>query len=201
MKMILKVSGKTIQFFCHDALATQAKWLGGLLRDILKEQGLGFLKDGATIGLGWSVLKFVQIDDHYLLCEPDFSSNPFSRFRKDLTCTLQVQMEQNELLKLFEIEEGVPTRFDQKMIIAKGCLNEREIYLERIAVDDPADSGWFIGYKEQPATAMENEALYVYQLLELRPTVLKALIFPIGYLVVFDGYEIVSIVNEQNETP
>jgi hypothetical protein len=64
-------------------------------------------------------------------------------------------------------------------------------------VPEKGDSGWYIGEVDQPQN--ELKAIYSYQLLPLRPALLKVLALPVGYVVVFENDRIEAILNEQNE--
>ncbi len=46
----------------------------------------------------------------------------------------------------------------------------------------------------------EYESIYAYQLVKLRPALLKVLMLPYDYIVVFDGDTIVEILNENDES-
>ena len=46
----------------------------------------------------------------------------------------------------------------------------------------------------------EYESIYAYQLLNIRPSVLKALMLPYDYIVVIDGDDIIELLNEKDES-
>jgi len=166
-----------------------------LLEKSEKERGAGFLEDGASIQIGWSFIKNRREGDKLIVVEPNFSGDPFQETNNDLTCTLKVKAEQNDVLSGLGLE-GTPVSFQDKIILSKGCLEKPHIYLER-QMPKSGDSGWYIGEVGQP----QNEliAIYVYQLLQLRPAIFKVLALPEGYIVVFQNNEIETILNEQNE--
>jgi hypothetical protein len=192
-----RISGKTFTVTCADAMSPQAEWLLGLLRKIETERGFGFLNDGVRLQIGWSILVVKRKGGEYLVCEPNYAGDPFHQIQDDLTCTLSVQSEQNTLLKRLGLE-GAPLTFQDKVILAKGCLKEKRLYLERKS-PSPGDSGWYIGPADEPKDPVQYEAVFVYQFLRLRPALLSALALPVGFLVVFDGNEIEAIMNDQNE--
>ena len=165
------ISNKKFFVSCADQFRQQADWLLSLLEKIEKERGAGFLEDGSSIQIGWSFIKIRREGDKLIVAEPNFSGDPFQETNDDLTCTLKVQAEQNDVLSALGLE-GTP-------------------------VPKSGDSGWYIGEVEQP----QNEliAIYVYQLLQLRPAILQVLALPKGYIVVFQNNEIETILNEQNE--
>ena len=46
----------------------------------------------------------------------------------------------------------------------------------------------------------EYESIYAYQLLNIRPSVLKALMLPYDYIVVIDEDDIIELLNEKDES-
>lgn len=60
------------------------------------------------------------------------------------------------------------------------------------------DSGWYIGPEDQARALGSYEAILVYQLLALRPALMKVLALPVGYLVVCDRNRIEAILNEMS---
>jgi hypothetical protein len=71
---------------------------------------------------------------------------------------------------------------------------------ERLSGDD---SGWFVGVAEtgqlQPVTSTGGyEAVYSYQLLRRRPSLLVVLGLPVGCIVIFNGSQIESAVDPEN---
>jgi hypothetical protein len=189
------ISGKRFTASCADALQPHAEWLLSLFERIEKERGSGFLEDGARIQVGWSLLSIRREGDALVIVEPDFSGNPFETSRADLTTTLSVQAQQNDVLTALGLP-GTAVSFRDKIVFAKGCLDQPHIYLERQA-PKPGDSGWFIGEVKKPQS--ELAAIYVYQLLKIRPEILKVLALPVGYVVVFRDTAIEAVLNDKNQ--
>lgn len=201
MQFAKTIIGRRLTLECHQALKAQAEWLLNLVDDIVRENGVEVFKDGYKIEVGWSVLTIgKRSNGEFAVLEPDFSNDPFRHVRDELTCTLSVQAEQND----FSMEVGmapVVTSFQDKVVYSKSCLDERSIYLER-TTPRPDDSGWFIGPTRQqgePDDPSKFLACYAYELLELRPEVMKVLQLPPGYLVVFDGSEVKAILTADNK--
>jgi hypothetical protein len=188
----------TVVVKCATAVATQAEWLLGLIERIEQQRGGGFIRDGVRIQVGWSVLTFVQRDNELIVCEPDFDNNPFRDARDDVTCTLTVQSQQNDVLRRVGVD-GVPATFQEKVIFAKGCLEGNpRVYLERTAPTQ-GDSGWYVGPAGDPDKREELGAVFVYQVVRIRPPLLQALALPPGYLVVFNGDQLEAVLNPHNE--
>jgi hypothetical protein len=137
-------------------------------------------------------------DSEILLCEPDFAGNPFSDVVEDVTRTLWVQTQQVDVLRKLGLE-GTPARFQDTVVIAKGCLDEQDIFLQRQDTTEPGDSGWFIGrVKDTQEKAGDYEGVFVYQLLFARPSVMQMMALPPGYIVVFEWDRIGSILDPQD---
>lgn len=197
------LDGTTVLIRCDYRLEQQAEWLLKTLADIHKHDPL---QEGATIELGWSVLTLVDEDGKLVVCEPDFAESPFENAIADVTMTLHILAEQNYIISQTHTSETAQIpRFDDTIVMQKGVLDETDIYLERDEASDDEDSGWFIGSlgnddeDETKELDAENlEAIYVYELLKTRPALLSVLGLPAGYVVVFTGDDIDSIVDEND---
>lgn len=94
----------------------------------------------------------------------------------------------------------VDVRFDDKVVLFTGCLEEPGMYGER---SQPArgDSGWYFGptREHRTPTANDLEAIWLYELLHKRPSLLPAMCLPVGWVVVCDGAEVVDIADPDNK--
>jgi len=180
---------------CSPKLEKQAR---RLLATIARFQhDPGGIHPGTTVDFGWSTLTLVEENAKLIICEPDFSRNPFKDIRFDVTCTLAVQGWQNNLLNKLGVV-GVPCRFRDKVVLAKGCIGVGRVYLERAKGVPRGDSGWYIGPVDNSEEVQCYEAIYVYQLLASRPELMQALMLPPGFLVVFDGSRIDGVLDADN---
>src|SRR5262249_35465056 len=143
------------------------------------------LKNGFKIQLGWSILSLQERNSELVVCEPDYRKNPFEDWHDDITCTLKVQAEQNEILELTEAE-GNFALFQDTIIYAKGCLAEQRVYLHRSPPAFGGDSGWYIGPVKGSAKKPVLEKMHVYELLRHRPALLQVLCLPVEYMVIFN---------------
>ena len=96
-------------------------------------------------------------------------------------------------------------RFDDKIAVAKGSIVKPKICLQRFR--DLGGSGWCVNEifqnkdgKFSNVDTTEYESIYAYQLLNIRPSVLKALMLPYDYIVVIDGDDIIELLNEKDES-
>lgn len=179
----LRVGEVNLVAHCDEAFAVQA---GSMLEAIASLQGQGKgLDDGVHVQFGWSLLTLRRRGDELLVCEPDFDGDPFHGVREDVTCTLRILMGQVAVVRRLGLRP-VEIRFEDKVVLAKGCLAGRRVYLQR-SQPRPGDSGWYVGPVDGPAPEQRPEsfeAIHVFELLRRRASLLQVLALPAGYLVV-----------------
>ena len=182
---------------CAEELAAQGEYFADVISKHAM-QGSG-LVDGSTFEIGWCVLKVSLVDKQLELQEPDYTTNPFINYKSDISASLRVLLAQNELIQR---TNAIPcsARFDERIVIRKGCLSEARLYMER---SNPTgnDSGWYIskaGEQSTPAPS-DLESIYSFELLSLRPALLSCLLMPPGWLVVWQGNKIEAIVNADDQ--
>jgi hypothetical protein len=202
------IGDKTVLLRCDVRLQMQVEWLFDALTEIHKHQPL---EDGMAVEVGWSVLALLCPDElpitMLMVCEPDFDDNPFTNVIGDVTRTLLILAQQNDVIVATKTEETahIP-RFDDTLVLRKGVLDEDSVYLERSEPEGDEDSGWYLGLVSEMGADPEREvplddyeALYVYELLGTRPSLMQALCLPVGYTAVFAGDEIVEVINPEGE--
>jgi hypothetical protein len=183
---------------CQDDMAHQGLWLLDLVAS-RAEVGPG-LADGTTVQVGWSVLTLAATAGGTLeVREPAFDSDPLAATRADVSTTLRVLAAQTELLRRVG-SEGLAARFDDKVIVQKGCLAEPGIYAQR-SQPSPGDSGWYVGLADGPAAvgADDLRAIRLFQLLTLRPGLLAAMALPVDWMCVWQGEDIRGIADDRNQ--
>jgi len=79
------------RLICTPAQQTQGEWLASLVETVQPNAG-------ATVRVGWSVLRLQSFDGKLVLCEPDFDGNPFTDFRPSVSTTLEVLAAEKSLL-------------------------------------------------------------------------------------------------------
>jgi hypothetical protein len=159
------------------------------------------LKDGSIIRFGWSDLKLSQEGNELVIMEPDFENDPLNHFIPQVTTTLEILLQQFSLLYKINVPPG-NCYYRDKIIIAKDCLQKKDIYMERSKIEDKNDSGWFIGENKTDKKEYSNEnleAIYTFQILKARPELMKTLALPDGYLVTFSGDAITAIIDDKNK--
>lgn len=173
----------------------QADWLLGLIERIQHEGTI--LKNAAKIQVGWSVLTMREQGNEVVILGPDFDGNPMLDTTEDLSLTLSVQAQQNDVLNRLRLE-GRAALFQDKIVTARGALERERVYIERSGDPPKGDSGWYLGLVETDQGAGQLEAYQIYEMLRLRPALMQALALPTGYLVVFEGDDIAAVLNKDN---
>jgi hypothetical protein len=188
------IGDRTFTVKCEEHFLASADWLLKLFEEIEDSRGI---HDGMRIQAGWSILTAVESNGAVEVLAPDYNGDPFTDTTDNLSVYFSVQLAQNEVLKQLSLE-GEASLFQDKIIAAKGVFDREMVYLERSQDVSEGDSGWYIGPVEQLEEQPELEAFYMYELLKLRPSLLKALAIPKGYLVVFNGVDIEAVLDENN---
>ncbi len=155
------------------------------------------LKDKFKVQVGWSIFTIVEGSEGFNVVAPDYSRNPFSESTDDLTISLWIQLEQGTLLNKLKLE-GEMISFQDKIVCTKGVLSLDNIYLERSKEHEKGDSGWYIGPVDESIATDELEAYYAYQLLKIRPSIIKTLALPSGYMAVLDKDELKAVLDEND---
>ncbi|MBU3202158.1 hypothetical protein LL037_14855 [Clostridium estertheticum] len=177
----------------ENYLAEQAESLLELISRIEVKK----LKNNFKTQIGFSIFTILEENDGIHVIAPDYKNNPFKDKTDDLTIHLWIQLEQGQLLKQIKLE-GEMISFQDKIICAKGVLELDDIYLERNEDHEEGDSGWYIGPVNETISNEELEAYYTYQLLKIRPELIKTLSIPCGYMVVFNKDKIVAILDKND---
>lgn len=195
-----EINGTKYSLCTEEPLYAQALSMFRAIRTIHQEK----LKNGFKLQIGFSLFIFVETAEGYQIVMPDYTKSPFTDTTEDLTIALWIQLEQADLLQLYHLP-GETVRFDDKIVAAENVLQKNQISLQRFT--DLGESGWCVEEIKKgdngeffPVTANAYESYYIYQLLKIRPALIKALVLPYEYIVVFDGDNIVEILNEQNES-
>ena len=188
------IAGREVVARCHPALERHAHWLLGVF-DELDREG----KDvwgGQRIEVGWSLLTLWREGERWIVHEPNFAGDPFRGTRGDVTTSLSVQAQQNDVVKRVGVEP-VKVSFQDHILIGEGCLDAPDVYLQRHEPPTPSHSGWYLGPVNGDVEEREN--FYVYELLKRRQAVLQVLALPPGYLAVFERDRIKAVLNSADE--
>jgi hypothetical protein len=191
----LQAGDVTLVARCEPQLEAQAD---AVLRRIVAQHSGGVgLTDRVKISFGWSELQLQRRGSELLVCEADYTRNPWSDVREDISLAINIGRAQAELAKKVSVKVLLCT-FSQSIQTAAGCLAEEEILMWRIRKPKPEDSGWFIGPVDQERLARVHEQgdydpILSYQLVSLRPELIPALILPMEFKVHFRGKDMISV--------
>lgn len=186
---------------CNAGLATQAEWL---LRTIGKVLEATAFKEGMTIQVGWTRFSLRTQAGRVVVCEPSFHGNPFAASSTDVTVSLAVLSAHDEMIQLLGVEPE-PVSFHHSVLIHRGCLSERRIFMERKTAAAGDASGWCVGVVGQEPSFVEApdpekvEWIRSTELLRVRRPLVVPLFLPAGYVVTWDGDAIASLVSPEHE--
>lgn len=187
------IDGKVFKVNSEEYLREQAEALLEMIGNIEASK----LKDKFKVQVGWNIFTIVVDDEGFKILAPNYSTNPFIESTDDLTIPLWIQLEQGILLNKLKLD-GEMISFEDKIICAKGVLLIDNIYLERSKEHEKGDSGWYIGPVDESISTDELEAYYAYQLLKLRPSIIKMLALPSGYMAVIEKDEVKAVLDEND---
>jgi hypothetical protein len=197
MQRELTIGSRVVRFHCAKELAPQADWLEGVLKDIAAERGDDFFAPGKTIQLGWSLLTLVDKDGVLEVHEPDFDGNPAKQTRNDLTVTLTVIAQQNDIINALGVEP-VPVNFLDKIVCVEGVLDAEDVFFQRSAPKGD-DTGWTMKLLADPHRDTDYNWIFVHALLRIRPAAMKILTLPVGYMAFFLGDKLDAILDENDK--
>jgi hypothetical protein len=187
------IGGKLFRVNSEKYLKKQAEALLEIIGNIESSK----LKDKFKVQVGWGIFTIVEDSNGFNIVAPDYSRNPFSESTEDLTISLWIQLEQGTLLNKLKLD-GEMISFQDKIVCTKGVLSLDNIYLERSKEYEKGDSGWYIGSVDESIATDELEAYYAYQLLKIRPSIIKTLVLPNGYMAVLDKDELKAVLDEND---
>ncbi|URZ18607.1 immunity protein Imm33 domain-containing protein [Clostridium felsineum] len=187
------INGKLFKVTVEEYLKEQAQAFLDVIANIESSK----IKDKFKIQIGWSIFTIVEDSDGFNIVSPDYSKNLFHESTNDLTIPLWIQLEQGILLNKLRLD-GEQISFQDKVVCTKEVLSMDSIYMERASEREKGDSGWYIGPVDESITNDKLEAYYAYQLLKIRPAIIKTLALPSGYMAVFEKDELKAVLNEKD---
>jgi hypothetical protein len=186
---------------CDSSLATQAEWL---LRTVAKVLDAAQFKEGMTIQVGWTRFSLRTQAGRVLVCEPSFHGNPFAASSTDVTVSLAVLSAHDEMIHLLGVEPE-PVSFHHSVLIQRGCLSERRIFMARKSAAEGDASGWCVGLVgEERAFAGKPdpekiEWIRSTELLRVRRPLTIPLFLPAGYVFTWESDVVTSLENAAHE--
>lgn len=186
----------TIVVHADPALRGEVDRLFLLFEDLLAESVP--LTETTRLPIGWTTLSFVVDHDRLLVEEPDYDDDPEANTRPDISVSLATLARQRAVLQ----QVGVPGQaidFDQHVLTIRGVLEREEVMLVRVESPGGRLTGWRLTPAEGLEDADEIESVPVHVILAARPELLDAMLLPPGYLALYSGARLTTIVNEANE--
>lgn len=161
---------------------------------------VNILQPGFKLQIGWSLYFMEAATDGFQITSPDYTANPFEQTTPDLTIALSVQMRQNDMLRE-TCTTATAVSFQDTLIILNDALTDANTYMVRDETSRAGDSGWYWGLVNDHQTNRKTEdytALYVWQLLKIKPVLMPLLALPYGCMAMISNDEIVEIVDGEN---
>lgn len=187
-----KINGTEFSFSTEEVLRPLAEPLLEAIGQIPVDK----LKDGFRIEAGFTTFTLSYHDGCYDIAAPDYTDDPFTVLTTDLTMALLIQYNQVCFLKKQGVT-GQSVHYYDKVAVAKGALESSTISIHRY--EDLGGSGWSVELykidengKAEPVESKEYEAVYAYELIGKRPELVDALLLPCGYIVVYNGSEVIA---------
>jgi hypothetical protein len=160
---------------CDAGVVPEAKTFMATLVERMRH-GLA-LRDGMVWPLGWSHFILRKNGDDYIANEPNYATNPVFALRQDCTTTLAVH---REMVAFAALNGASPmfAKFPDRIVVRQGWAHQTALTAER--TDNSVESGWRIDF---PNATSETGVIKVYDLLGVRPSLLRVLALPRGSTV------------------
>lgn len=158
------------------------------------------LAPGARIDFGWVPLQIEADNGEWLVCEPDFDSEPM-QWRPSVDATLGVLQAQGTLMRHLGIQPK-RTRGDHLLWLAPSAVRASSVYLHRKESESADKSGWYIGKEcseeddEETQCAVE---VLAGRLLSIKPEWVVVLALPVGYLAQFEEDRLTAIYDDRDQ--
>jgi hypothetical protein len=195
-EFVMPYGDQTIYVYADPALSGEVERLFALFGDLLAESVP--LSATTRLPIGWTTLSFAADHERLIVEEPDYANDPEANTHPDISISLAILARQRAVLE----QVGVPGEaidFDQHVLTITGVLEREEVMLVRVESPGGRMTGWRLTPAEGIEDADEIESLPVYTIFNARPELLDAMLLPPGYLALYSGARLTTIVNEANE--
>ena len=194
------IDGKNVNTYCDETLSVQAESILEMIGNTQKSKNI--LQDGYKIQIGWSMYFINLIDGELAITIPDYKKNPFKDTESDISLAVLVQMQQNDMLRQTNME-GEYVTFQDTMIILKDALDSSDLFFVREETEKAKDSGWYLGLlsdaeNRESRPVSDYISVHTYQLLTIKPELLKLLFLPTGSMAIIKYDEITEILDADN---
>lgn len=192
----LPYGARTIHVYADPALDGEVARLFLLFEDLRAEAVP--ITDQTRLPIGWTTLSFTDDGARLIVQEPDYDQEPESNTRPDISVSLATLARQRKVLEQVGVP-GAAINFDQHVLTIRGVLDEAEVMLIRVESPGGRMTGWRLTPEAGIEDSDEIESLPVYEILAVRPELLDAMLLPPGYLVLYSGDQLTTIVNQSDE--
>lgn len=198
IKRARTIGDEIVSACCSDDLQESVDWL--LTHLSTANDSNQVIGDGCRWQFGGMYLTFRRMPSGELaVCVPDVSADPFRDETADISSPLRLLVEQISFTLNLALEP-VATTFQDKVVLDDGCLKETALFLVRDPPDvTKQDSDWFIGRLGPREPPPPLQALHVYQVLQKRPELGRALALPFGSMVTTNRGGIWTVVDQNNK--
>ncbi|KIG13222.1 hypothetical protein DB30_00445 [Enhygromyxa salina] len=193
---VVDYGDQTLLVHADPALGGEVERLLLLFGDLLAESVP--ITEQTRLPIGWTTLSFVADHGRLVVEEPDYPNDPEANTRPDVSASLATLARQRAVLQQAGVA-GEAIDFDQHVLTITGVLERDELMLVRVESPGGRMTGWRLTPAEGIEEADEVESLPVHVIFNARPELLDAMLLPAGFLALFAGGRLTTIVNEANE--
>jgi hypothetical protein len=195
-EFVMSYGAREIHVYADPALDGEVARLFLLFEDLRAEAVP--LSDQTRLPIGWTTLSFTDDGKRLIVQEPDYDHEPETHTRPDISVSLATLARQRRVLEQVGVP-GAAIDFDQHVLMIRGVLDQAEVMLIRVESPGGRMTGWRVTPAAGIAETDEVETQPVYAILAARPELLDAMLLPPGYLVLYSGDQLTTVVNEANE--
>lgn len=192
----LPYGARTIHVYADPALDGEVARLFLLFEDLRAEAVP--ITETTRLPIGWTTLSFTDDGARLVVQEPDYDHEPESHTRPDISVSLATLARQRRVLEQVGVP-GAAIDFDQHVLTIRGVLEQAEVMLIRVESPGGRMTGWRLTPAEGIEESDEIDSIPVYAILAARPELLDAMLLPPGYLVLYSGDQLTTIVNQDDE--
>jgi len=194
----LPYGDKTIYVYADPELGPEVERLFALFEDFRLEAVA--LSPTTRLPIGWTTLGFVvegEQGERLVVTEPNYDDEPETQQRQDISVSLATLARQRRVLEQVGVP-GAAIDFDQHVLAIQGAIDEPEVMLIRVESPGGRMTGWRLTPAAGIAEDDEIESLPVHAIVRARPELLDAMLLPPGYLALYSGTQLTTIVNADN---
>lgn len=138
-------------------------------------------KNHYAFQVGISIFFIKESDDNtYKILTVNYDKNPLKNLTEDLTRALKIEKKQREFMEDLGLEE-VDSRYDDRIVVARDALTDKEFLLYRKEETYAAEEEWDV--LRRGGDNKDFFPLYVFQLMEEFPDLERVMALPFEFSV------------------